>query len=343
MFARVRSRVVFAVWCLATTVAASNDARAAAKPLLIVSAEAAGEVLLIDPVKAQVVDRIKVGARPRGLALARDRRSLYVALAGPPKSAAPAGTGAGLAVVDITARKLTKLIAMPPAPYAVALLPDGKTAYVSNSETNEILVVDVAGGSIKKKIPVGAEPLVVAVSPDGKVVYATTRAANELAEIDTKTMTLLGRVDAGMRPQAIAFAPRGDLIFVPSESVPSITIVDAKRHASKEFFVIEGLPKTVPPAALQSAVLSRDGKRLYVTTGSGRSVVIVDAEKKASIASIDVAGALPRSIAVSADGKKLYTANGASNDIAIIDVASKKVEARVAIPGGAPWGVVSLP
>jgi YVTN family beta-propeller protein len=342
MFARMRSTVVFAVSCLATTVATSNDVRAA-KPLLIVSAEAAGEVVVIDPVKAQVVDRIKVGARPRGLALARDRRSLFVALAGPPKAAAPAGTGAGLAVVDVTARKLTKLIAMPPAPYAVGLLPDGNTAYVSNSVTNEIAVVDVAGGSIKKKIPVGAEPLVVAVRPDGKLVYVATRAANELAEIDAKTMTLLGRVDAGMRPQAIAFAPRGDLIFVPSESVPSITIVDAKLHASKEYFVIQGLPKTEPPATLQSAALSRDGKRLYVTTGSGRSVMIVDPEKKATIGSIDVAGALPRSIAVSADGKKLYTANGASNDVAIIDVASKKVEARVAIPGGAPWGIVLLP
>ena len=71
---------------LAATVAASNDAHAA--PLLIVSADAGGEVVFVDPVKAQVVERVKVGARPRGLKLAKNRKQLFVAVSGPAKSAA---------------------------------------------------------------------------------------------------------------------------------------------------------------------------------------------------------------------------------------------------------------
>ena len=89
-------------------------------------------------------------------------------------------------------------------------------------------------------------------------------------------------------------------------------------------------------------MFSPDGKRLYVTTGFGRSVAIVDPIKKATVGMIDGVGAFPRGIAISADGKKLYTANGPSNDVAIIDVASKTVEARVAVPG-APWSVVFVP
>ena len=89
-------------------------------------------------------------------------------------------------------------------------------------------------------------------------------------------------------------------------------------------------------------MLSPDGKQLYVTTGPGRSVLIVDPVKKAVVGTIDGVGAFPRGIAISADGKKLYTANGPSNDVAIIDIASKKVEAHVAVPG-APWGVVVAP
>ena len=89
---------------------------------------------------------------------------------------------------------------------------------------------------------------------------------------------------------------------------------------------------------MQSAVLSRDGKLLYVTTGPGKSVLIVDPAKKAVVGSIEDVGAFPRGIVLSADGKKLYTANGGSNDVAIIDVASKKVTGRIAVPG-APWGL----
>ena len=93
---------------------------------------------------------------------------------------------------------------------------------------------------------------------------------------------------------------------------------------------------------LQSAVFSPDGKLLYVTTGPGRSVLIVDPAKKAAVGAIDGVGWFPRGIAISPDGKKLYTANGPSDDVSIIDLASKKVEATVAVPGG-PWGIVVVP
>lgn len=340
----MRTTALF-VACLAITVAAPNLARA--RPLLVVSAELGGDIVVIDAAKAQVIERIKVGPRPRGMKLTRDGRRVLVALAGSAKVAPRPGAGpasrllasdAGLAVVDIAARKLTKQVVTAPTPFAVDLLPDGRTAYLSNSETNEVLVIDTTGGSVKKKIAVGTEPLALATRPDGKVVYAVTRGANELSAIDPKTMSLLERIDAGMRPQAIVFAPRGNLAFVMGEALPSVTIIDTKQNTSKENFVLKAPPKAV----LHSAVFSPDGKLLYVTTGPGRSVLIVDPAKKAAVGTIDGVGWFPRGIGISPDGKKLYTANGPSDDVSIIDLASKKVEASVAVPGG-PWGIVVVP
>src|SRR5262245_57601520 len=118
--------------CVATLAAAPTAA--GAKPLLLVSAEAAGEIVLVDPATAQVVERVKVGARPRGLKLSRDGNQLLVAVAGPPKAPGRAGApaaGAGVAVVDVPGRKVVKQIATPGAPFAVDTPADGKTAYVS--------------------------------------------------------------------------------------------------------------------------------------------------------------------------------------------------------------------
>ena len=331
---------------LATLIAVEYSADA--KPLLAVTVEAGGEVVLVDPATKQVVEHIKVGARPRGLKLSRDGRRLLVAVAGPPKAQAkpgaapaPAPAGAGLAIVDVASRKITKQVATPPAPFAVDMLPDGRTAYLSNSETNEVLVIDVGSGAVKKKMPVGTEPQTVAVRPDGRVVYVATHGADEIDALDPKKMTLLGRIDAGPHPQTILFSPRGDLAIAIAEGFPTLTIVDTKKNTFKEQFVLAELTKKPPAPPLQSAVFSPDGKQLYVTTGSGKSVVIVDPIKKVSVGTIDGVGGFPRGIAISADGKKLYTANGSSNDVAIIDIASKKVEARVPVPG-APWGVVLL-
>lgn len=329
-------------------IAVAVPAGAQARPLLAVGVEA-GDVVLVDPAKAQVVERIKVGARARGLKLTRDRRRLFVAVAGPAKGpAAPAAGSSGLAIIDIASRKVTKQIATPPAPFGVDLSADGRTAFLSNSETNEILVIDVGTGTVKKKIGIGAEPLEVATRADGKAVYATARAAHELSAIDPKTMTSVARIDAGMRPRALVFAPRGDIAFAVNEAGPTITIIDTKQNISKGMIVLQEPPRKTPAPSKtpdlspQSAVLSPDGKLLYVTTGPARSVLIVDPAKKAVVGVIDGVGWFPRGIAVSADGKKLYTANGPSDDVAIIDIASKKVEATVAVPGG-PYSLVLIP
>jgi YVTN family beta-propeller protein len=129
---------------------------------------------------------------------------------------------------------------------------------------------------------------------------------------------------------------------VVDEGMLIVTVIDTKGNAFKHEISLADLARVTPRPALQSGVMSPNGKQLYLTTGPGKSVQIVDVAKKAPAGTIDAVGGFPRGIAISADGKKLYAANSASNDVAIIDVASKKVEARIAVPG-APWDVVVVP
>ena len=66
-------------------------------------------------------------------------------------------------------------------------------------------------------------------------------------------------------------------------------------------------------------VASRDGKFVYMTTGRGKTVAIIDVGTNRHVGSIE-AGERPWGIAISADGKWLFTANGPSHDVSIIDV-----------------------
>ena len=54
---------------------------------LYVSTEDSGEVVVIDAERGAVTARIPVGKRPRGLKLAHDGKTLYVALSGSPRAA----------------------------------------------------------------------------------------------------------------------------------------------------------------------------------------------------------------------------------------------------------------
>ena len=85
----------------------------------------------------------------------------------------------------------------------------------------------------------------------------------------------------------------------------------------------------------------RDGKELYVTTGRGNSVLIIDTKTNAVAAKIPV-GERVWGLALSPDGSKLYTANGASNDVSVVDLKARKEITRVKV-GDGPWGIAIGP
>jgi YVTN family beta-propeller protein len=88
-------------------------------------------------------------------------------------------------------------------------------------------------------------------------------------------------------------------------------------------------------------VMSRDGQRIYVATGRGNCVAVIDAQTQKVIQLIPV-GQRPWGIAFTPDGRKLYTANGLSNDVSVIDVAGNRVIATIKA-GDGPWGIAMKP
>jgi len=85
---------------------------------------------------------------------------------------------------------------------------------------------------------------------------------------------------------------------------------------------------------------SPDEKQLFVSTGRGGAVAVIDVAKRVVDRVIEGVGARPWGIAIAADGKHVFTANGSSDDLGIVDVAGGRLEKKVQL-GGLPWGVVT--
>ena len=88
--------------------------------------------------------------------------------------------------------------------------------------------------------------------------------------------------------------------------------------------------------------MSRDGSRLFVSTGRGGAVVGIDTASRRAVRRFDGVGLRPWGIALSPGGDRLYTANGPSDDVSVIDVQSGQVLRRI-VAGKSPWGVVVAP
>jgi YVTN family beta-propeller protein len=123
---------------------------------------------------------------------------------------------------------------------------------------------------------------------------------------------------------------------VTEENGGSVAVIDAMTHT-----VLQTIKLTGDMVRPMGAVASPDGRHVFITTGRGKNVVIIDTATNMPVGSVEV-GDRPWGLAVDADGRTLFTANGPSNDVSIVDVATRTVKARVKV-GERPWGVVFVP
>src|SRR5262245_52852231 len=110
-----------------------------------ISDETGGSVVVVDPDSGQVVERISVGKRPRGIRLSPAGDKLYVALSGSPmappgvdesKLPPPDRSADGIGVVDLASHKLVRTYASGQDPESFDVSLDGRTIYISNEETS---------------------------------------------------------------------------------------------------------------------------------------------------------------------------------------------------------------
>ncbi len=340
-----------ALSALAFVVCACSRHRAPSRGRAYVSDEAGGYVVVVDTDHARVTARIPVGKRPRGVKVSHDGARLFVALSGSPRtppgvdprSLPPADRGAdGIGVVDLGTNRLVRTLNSGQDPETFDLSADDETLYVSNEETAQMTVVDVPSGRIEGKVAVGTEPEGVTVRPDGKVVFVTSEHDNEVTAIDTNTFGVLAHIPTGARPRFILFTKDGRLGFATAEDGRVVTVIDPQRFSVLATIPVhENSPTPAGPKPM-GAVLSRDEKQLYVSTGRGGSVAVIDVATRKQVRSIDGVGNRPWGIALSHDGTHLYTANGTSNDLSLVNIATGNVDKRVHI-GGLPWGVALGP
>jgi YVTN family beta-propeller protein len=308
-----------------------------------VSNEDGQSVTVIDTDKAAVVATVAIGKRPRGLKLSEDGTQLFVAVSGLPKCPPTVPDeeceklerdlkADGLAVMDTRTHKVLRVLHAGSDPEQFAIHPDGRI-FVANEDIATTSVVDAKSGKVVARVKVGEEPEGVGVSPDGKWVLVTNESDNSISVIDVKTLKEVHHIIVGKRPRDVAFTPDSKFAYVSGEFDASLYRVGLP--AGKPVERILQMRKEAKPMSVQ---LDAKRNRIYLSTGRGGTVAVVDLLPKPKLVTEIQVGARPWGIALSKDGTRLYTANGPSNDVSIVDTTTLKVIKR--IPAGkSPWGV----
>jgi YVTN family beta-propeller protein len=255
---------------------------------LFVTNENGGDISVIDVATQKVVATIPVGKRPRGIRLSRDGSQVFVALSGSP--IAPPGVDEstlpppdkkadGIGIVSVKDLKLERVIRGGSDPEQLAVSSDGTHLFVANEDVGEANVINVEDGKVLATFKVGGEPEGVQLRPDGQVVYVTSEEDGQVAVIDAVNQKLLKTFKVGPRPRSTTFLPDSSRAFVTSENGGSVAFVDAKKHVVLKTITLSG-----PMFRPMGGVAAPDGKHVFITTGRGKNVVIIDTATQEPIA-----------------------------------------------------------
>jgi len=310
-----------------------------------VTNEASGDLSVIDGATLEVIATVPLGKRPRGIHASPDQKTIYVALSGSPP--APPGvdestlpppdkSADGIGVFDVEQNKLVRVIQGGSDPENFDISRDGSTLFISNEDVSGLSFLDVGMGKVVQTVGVGGEPEGVTLAPNGKLVYVTDEADAAISVIDVAARKRIKTIKVGRRPRNIVFLPNGSRAYVNAENDGAIVLFDTVKNVKLQAIQL-GTPGEIKPMGL---ALSPDATKLYVSTGRGKKVFIVDTTTNRPAASFEV-GTRPWGIAVSPDGKTLFTANGPSNDLSVVDLASQTVTKKLKLTGS-PWGVLII-
>jgi YVTN family beta-propeller protein len=279
---------------------------------------------------------------PLAIALSPDDRSIVVLLNGWREQ--------GIQVLDRGTGKVVQTLTQPAAFLGLTFSPDGKSLYASGgnedvvyrydwsngraSLTDSIIIASKAKGKDGTSYPAG-----IGVSPDGKTLYVAENLADSVAIVDITSGKVIQRFATERYPYGVAVAKDGT-VYVSAwggSTISVFTPIDGGRLKSVSRITVGRHPSAL--------VLSGDGSRLFVASGSTDRVVVVDPRTQRVIATLDDPpptgpheGSTPNALTISNDQRRLFVAEADNNAVAVFELSRM----TAGVTGGADDGVDRL-
>jgi YVTN family beta-propeller protein len=264
--------------------------------------------------------------------------------------------GATVTPIDLATKTAGTPIPVGHHPVAVAITPDGKTAYVVNSgnpnypgigfpgdpgvELGSVTPIDTKTNTPGSPTVVDYGARAIAIAPDGGAAYVTADGDEQpgdpadITPIDTTTTNAGPRGGCGEICVGIVITPNGKRGYATDAGGFVEPLKLPYRELGPSIAIGGG-------AVPQGIAIAPDGKTAYVALLNRSAVVPLDLDDTTFGHSIAV-GASPWAIAVNPDGKSVYVTNSGDGTVTPIDTQTNKPGKEIAV-GASPQGIAIAP
>jgi len=228
--------------------------------MAFVAEYALGNIAVIDLSGQTSVQRIPVGPFPSGLALEPGPNGRAKLLVSHFFSGQVTAIDAGnLSILGVTATGIGTGLSQ-----SVLIAPDGLTAYLPQTRTNEtnmaltfdttvfpvVNVLDLNNFILlsRQRITIDTAdkpvsvPFAATISPDGNILYVVHAGSDNLSVIDLDTNQALANIDLGANPRGIAVTPDGSRLFVGNALDGTLTVINTDSLTVSHTVSITNIP-----------------------------------------------------------------------------------------------------
>ena len=302
------------------------------------------DVTVVDVATNQVIDSIRVGPKPHGLASPASQDILYVATEG----------DNSLAVVDlINNKRIAHYPVLGERPHEIEVTADGRYVYIPANRDGVYEVFDTEKGTIITRIPVDGGPHNVVVSPDDRYMYLSplNRPKNPDPEkekmlgalesrniyiVDTASHTIVDKIPLENAPRPTAISPDGKRLYANTDALLGFVVIDidSRRVISQAEYELTTEERAAPSRSHGIGV-TPNGTEVWSTDINHGLVHVFDVtgDQPRQIARIET-GNQPLWLTITPDGKTVYVSNRADNTVSVFDVAAKQEIKRIQLEKG---------
>ncbi|MBX6365738.1 MAG: bifunctional YncE family protein/alkaline phosphatase family protein [Gemmatimonadetes bacterium] len=245
----------------------------------------------------------------------------------------------GLQVVDRATGRVTQTLLQPSAFLGLALSPDGRTIYASGGGRDVVYRYDWSAGTAQlrdsilldppapetgrpRPFPARRYPAGLALSPDGATLYVAENLSDSLAVVDVAAGRVRQRLAMERYPYGVAVAPDGT-VYASAWGGRTVSVFTPAGDGLSQ-------PRRLTVGRHPSALLlSPDGSRLFVASGSTDRVAVVDTRSGTVLKELlepppagPGEGTTPNALALSEDGARLFVAEADANAVAVFDLSA---------------------
>jgi YVTN family beta-propeller protein len=224
-----------------------------------------------------------------------------------------ANSGGTVTPIGLTTHRPGKPIKVGANPQAIAITPDGSTAFVANYGSNSVTPITTVSRRAGAPIPVGRQPWAIAVTPSGKTAYVLDWGGAAVTPISTATNRAGPAIQVGSYPFAIAIAPDGKTAYVANYGSNTVTPISTAA----------GRPGPAVPVgqAPNSLAVTPGSTKVFVVGGDSDTVTAITAATGRAGRGIPV-GYSPAAVAISPSGGTAYVVNTISGTLTPVSTAT---------------------